>query len=124
MCFDICQYRQKFKATLKWFSKLSVNIQRLFSNIYQIRYYDYDIICLWEKWLTAGHTDRMINIQGYDHIRLDRSSDNIMSNNNHPKRGGGLIIYYKRELSPYITGGLISGIHSSVLMKSGISCVI
>ena len=60
--------------------------------------------CLCETWLTAGHTDKMIDITGYNHMRLDRSSGNIMcSNNNHPKRGGGLIIYYKQELLRYIT---------------------
>ena len=44
----------------------------------------------------------MIRISGYEHIRLDRSSGNIMNSNNHPKRGGGLIIYYKSSYAPYV----------------------
>ena len=85
------------------FKIVMLNVRSLFANIDQIRHYfiDYDVICLCETWLTSGHTDQMIQIPGYDHIRLDRESGDIRNGNNHPKRGGGLIVYYKKHLSPY-----------------------
>ena len=87
------------------FKIVMLNVRSLFPNVDQVRYYldNYDIIGLCETWLTDGHTKQMIDISGFEHIRLDRSSGNIMNSNNHPKRGGGLIIYYKKELSPYLT---------------------
>ena len=87
------------------FKIVMLNVRSLFSNIDQVRHYfeGYDIICLCETWLTDGHTKNMVDISGYDHIRLDRSSGNIRSINNHPKRGGGLVIYYKKDISPYVT---------------------
>ena len=85
------------------FKIVMLNVRSLFPNHDQIRHHfdDYDLICLCETWLSDGHTKQMIDIPGYDHIRLDRSAGNIMSSNNHPKRGGGLIIYYTTNLSPY-----------------------
>ena len=94
------------KLKLKWFSKvLCETLEVSFLILNQVHYYfeGYYIICLCETWLTDGHTEKMIDIPGYGHIRLDRSSGNIMSNNNQPKRGGSLVIHYRKELSAYIT---------------------
>ena len=81
-----------------------LNVRSLFPSIDLIGHYfrDFDVICLCETWLSKGHTDNMIRLPGFDHIRQDRSAGDIRNSTNHPKRGGGLVIYYKKELSLYV----------------------
>lgn len=50
------------------------------------------VICVSETWFNSSHTDSMVNIQGFNLVRHDRSRTD-------KKRGGGVAIYVKQDLS-------------------------
>lgn len=50
---------------------------------------NYDIVGITETWLNSNVPDSLIDVLGYDLVRLDRQTDT---------RGGGIIIYIKKGL--------------------------
>ena len=52
-----------------------------------------------ETWLNSSIPDKLIELQGYNIIPLDRNQINNQTNKN--KRGGGLVIYLRNDLDNY-----------------------
>ena len=60
-----------------------------------------EIICLTETWLNNKIIDKMLAINLYNFVRIDR--DDSIHEIGVKGRGGGLMIYYKEIYTPYIT---------------------
>ena len=59
---------------------------------------NFDMFCASETWLTDGVPDDIIKINGFVHLRLDRSWADIRVRNG-CKKGGGLICYTRDTLT-------------------------
>ena len=64
---------------------------------YHIKHLNFDLTALTETWFTKDMPDQLVNINGYDTLRLDRSWPSPGSNN--IKKGGGIAVFVKSELS-------------------------
>ena len=85
----------------KGFSLIHLNARSLLRHIDEIQseMNGYDIIALTETWLTDKIDDRLLTFCKYSFLRLDR---NYVNSFNTTKKGGGILVYFKKELEPYV----------------------
>ena len=83
-------------AGLKGITVGHINIRSVFRKLEEIvrilRVGDFDILCITESWLNKYVSDAMLNIDGYNMIRADRSAQSGK------QTGGGIILYHKNNL--------------------------
>ena len=80
-----------------------LNARSLLNNFELIKYFmnknKIAICTISETWLNNNIPNKLIEVQGYKIIRLDRNS--INNQTNRTKRGGGLLIYLRSDLDNY-----------------------
>ena len=89
----------------KGFKFVMMNIRSLYSSVDELalKFGNVDLIACCETWLNSSYTNEMINIDGFDIIRLDRSAGNLLNVRNNPKRGGGVLFYVSKKYEGHVS---------------------
>ena len=91
----------RYPTSNRGFHVCHLNCQSISDKLDVVKYYvndsQFDIFSLSETWLTPDHSDQLLNVDGYDIVRLDRNW--TVRGTGNRKKGGGVAAYISNRLS-------------------------